>query len=309
MRGRGGKGSAGVPADLLVCFPSRAHLALMPKPICSPSRSRQADAAGKGYRVTRGQVSPLFKSKNKSICTEEVIDEPTSPQVTCAGQIKVRTKSRTRRPPAEQKNWIEVVEEIERMHGHRNKKAHRWLDFVSLKKDVMHFVRAFRGLRFNLRCFGAFHGAVDCTTDEEIGEEEEKEAESSAELGTVFSKWLMLLEENQRARLEREAEDEGEEEVEDQAPAPPNSSMPPPNALMLMRCRSAPAKGRLKRREFREEEETEELSGSLREKEIKEKLVLMSYAPDFFRISTDIARETWVAGSVDPLARSRSWRR
>ncbi|KAG6484150.1 hypothetical protein ZIOFF_060945 [Zingiber officinale] len=325
MKGRGGNGgNVGAPADLLVCFPSRAHLALMPKPICSPSRP--ADLAGKRHRAARGHVSPLFKTKTKSMSSEEVIDEPTSPKVTCAGQIKVRSKSRPRPPPAEQKNWIAVVEEIERMHEHRNKKAHHWLDAVSLKKDVMHLVGALRGFRFNMRCFGAFHGAVDCTTDEEDGEEEEEEedekeeAESSTESGTVFSKWFMLLEENQRIKLERETEEEeeeeeeGEEEEKEEQNAPPtNSSVPPPNALMLMRCRSAPAKGWLKRRESGGEEEEieaeEASSSSTREKEKEEKLVLMSYAPDFFKISTDIARETWVAGSADPLARSRSWRR
>ncbi|CAL9771476.1 unnamed protein product [Musa acuminata subsp. burmannicoides] len=324
-------GSGGAPTDLLVCFPSRAHLTLMPKPICSPSRTAEAGKRHQARSGTRGQVSPLFRTKSKSMSSE--IAEPTSPKVTCAGQIKVRPKSRTRPPPSGggDKNWLSVVEQIERLHKQR-KRAH-WLDTGSLKKDIMHVIGALRGLRFNMRCFGAFQGPVDCITDEEDGEgceeeQEEEEAETSTASRTMFSKWFMLVEENQGTGCKKEGkeevqeeEDEDEEEEEeeeeeeaerDECKAPP-SSAPPPNALLLMRCRSAPAKGWLKRsgEEETEDEAGEEVTAQMtkEEEKDKERLVLMSYAPDFFKISTDIAKETWVVGSMDPLARSRSWRR
>lgn len=42
----------------------------------------------------------------------------------------------------------------------------------------------------------------------------------------------------------------------------------------------------------------------------KENLVVMSYDTDFNKLSTDIAKETWVVGGMrDPLSRSRSWKR
>ncbi|RWW00462.1 hypothetical protein GW17_00036576 [Ensete ventricosum] len=239
-------GSGGAPTDLLVCFPSRAHLTLMPKPICSPSRTAEAGKRHQARSGTRGQVSPLFRTKSKSMSSE--IAEPTSPKVTCAGQIKVRPRSRTRPPPrgGGDKNWLSVVEQIERLQKQR-KRAH-WLDTGSLKKDIMHVIGALRGLRFNMRCFGAFQGPVDCITDEEDGEgcEEEQEEEEEAETSTA-------------------SKDEAGEEVTAKT--------------------------------IKEEEKD------------KERLVLMSYAPDFFKLSTDIAKETWVVGSMDPLARSRSWRR
>lgn len=194
----------------------------------------------------------------------------------------------------------------------------------------MHVIGILRGLRFNMRCFGAFQGPVDCITDEEDGEgceeeQEEEEAETSTASRTMFSKWFMLVEENQGTGCKKEGkeevqeeEDEDEEEEEeeeaerDECKAPP-SSAPPPNALLLMRCRSAPAKGWLKRsgEEETEDEAGEEVTAQMtkEEEKDKERLVLMSYAPDFFKISTDIAKETWVVGSMDPLARSRSWRR
>ena len=43
--------------------------------------------------------------------------------------------------------------------------------------------------------------------------------------------------------------------------------------------------------------------------EDKEELVFMSTAPGFMKLSLDIAKETWVVGGWDPIARSRSWKR
>ncbi|XP_008790820.3 uncharacterized protein LOC103707897 [Phoenix dactylifera] len=305
MKGRvgggGGRGNnGGAAADPLVCLPSssRRHLTLMPKPICSPSRPTEPSKRRQSRSRCRGQASPLFRTKTKHMSSE--IAEPTSPKVTCAGQIKVRSRPRPR--GSRDKDWLSLVEEIERLRKHR--KRSNWRETLSLKKEIMQFLGALRGLRFNMRCFGSFHGSVDCTTDEEDeDEEEEKEVDSSGSRN-IFSKWFMVLEENQDHGYGKEVVEVKEEEERDgtfEEVAPPNS-VPPPNALLLMRCRSAPAKGRL---------EEEEVTAKLIKEEEKEKerLVLMSYAPDFFKISTDIAKETWIVGSMDPLARNRSWKR
>ncbi|XP_073103862.1 uncharacterized protein [Elaeis guineensis] len=306
MKGRVGGGGGGSTTDLLVCFPSRAHLTLMPKPICSPSRLTEPSKRHSSRSGNRGQASPLFKTKSKHMSSE--IAEPTSPKVTCAGQIKVRA---TPRPSGtSDKDWLSVVGEIENLHKH--KKKPNWLEALGFKKEFMHFLGALRGLRFDMRCFGS----VDCTTDEEDGEEEEEEEEEEKEVDSsgsrnIFSKWFMVLEENQDLGYKKEVEEEEEEEEERDGTfkdvAPP-SSVPPPNALLLMRCRSAPAKGGL---EGEGGEAGEEVTAKLMREEEKEKerLLLMSYAPDFFKVSTEIAKETWVVGSMDPLGRSRSWKR
>ena len=127
MKGRETK--AAPSADLLVCFPSRAHLTLMPKPICSPARPSEPNKRHHNHNHHRhnslkksstrggggggGQASPMLWSKTKPMGPE--ISEPTSPKVTCAGQIKVRPKT------SSCKSWQSVMEEIERIHNNRAK--------------------------------------------------------------------------------------------------------------------------------------------------------------------------------------------
>ncbi|XP_043693724.1 uncharacterized protein LOC122644171 [Telopea speciosissima] len=330
MKGKGGKGAP--HTDLLVCFPSRAHLALMPKPICSPARSSESTKRRHQHHlyshhtpVSRsnnrgGQASPLIWAKTKPMASE--ISEPTSPKVTCAGQIKVKQKH------SSGKNWQSVMEEIERLHNHRkHKKRPSWVEStLGFKKDIMQFLTCLRSIRFDLRCFGSFRGS-DIISDEEVDEEEfEEENQVGVEESdnctsrTVFSKWFMVLQENQSNGLSKE-EKFGERRDDKDGSCHGGSvvvdpSVPPKNALLLMRCRSAPAKGWIEKKEREEEEEEEEEEAEKKtkpaseEEKKKESLVLMSYAPDFFKVSTDIAKETWVVGgSRDPLSRSRSWKR
>ncbi|XP_057975095.1 uncharacterized protein LOC131162527 [Malania oleifera] len=334
------EGNKGAPsADLLVCFPSRAHLTLMPKPICSPARHSEPTKRRHNHhrrshhhkkstsRGAGGQASPLLWSKNKPMDSD--IAEPTSPKVTCAGQIKVRAKTSTC------KNWQSVMEEIERIHNNRSKhkKKPTWIESLGFKKDIMQFLTCLRGLRFDFRCFGSFP-ETEITSEEEEDEEEEEEDEEYHEkqMGsegsdrngssrTVFSKWFMVLQENQskgiftRNREERDGVYSGG----DESVAAP--SAPPSNALLLMRCRSAPPKSWLEENKGGEEEEEkvgkagekEKKTESMLEDEKKKKkdsLVVMRYGSDFFKFSSDIAKETWVVGGMrDPLSRSRSWKR
>ncbi|XXG87480.1 hypothetical protein AAC387_Pa11g2153 [Persea americana] len=319
MKGReGGRVNGGNPTDLLVCFPSRAHLTLMPKPICSPSRPSNEPSKRHHHRpMNRGQASPLFKTKPKHTASE--ISEPTSPKVTCAGQIKVRPK-----PTPSCKNWQSVMEEIEKIHNsstqRKKRKKPTWVESLGLKKDIMQFLTTLRSIRFDLRCFGSFHGSVvnsDSSSDDEEeeedkeeNEEEEKEASPSR---TIFSKWFMVLQENQShgSMKEEGVKEDGGGVGSFEAPV-----VPPSNALLLMRCRSAPAKGWIEEKARDKvgegDEEVEEMKSAnmtLEEEKKKEKLVLMSYAPDFFKVSPDIAKETWVVGRRDPFSRSRSWKR
>ncbi|XP_068641180.1 uncharacterized protein [Aristolochia californica] len=287
----------------------------MPKPICSPARPVEPAKRHSSRSCKRGQASPLFRGKPKPSGGSE-ISEPTSPKVTCAGQIKIKPKA------GSCKNWQSVMEDIERLHNNRKtRKKPNWIETLGFKKDIMQFLTCLRSLRFDMRCFGSFHGSVlddsdSCDEVDEDNEEEDQETDmgtaGSEDSTTIFSKWFMILQENQNHGLVKE----NEEREEDRGGSAVESTVPPKNALLLMRCRSAPAKGWLKDKEEEEavEEEKEEDKKSPpkitpKDCKDKEKLLLMRYEPDFFKVSTDIAKETWVVGKSDPFSRSRSWKR
>ncbi|KAG2313544.1 hypothetical protein Bca4012_028092 [Brassica carinata] len=303
IKGRDGSrrsSTSSYPADLLVCFPSRAHLALTPKTICSPSRPSDSTNRHPHHRRQLsklssggggGHASPALWAKQASIKNMggDEITEPTSPKVTCAGQIKVRPRKRG----GKGKNWQTVMEEIERIHS--NKPKSKFLGFLTCLKNI----------KFDFRCFGA-----DVITSDDDEEDEDEDEENTK---NVFSKWFMVLQEE-----ESKSEDDKNikkcvvDENSDVEPA-----VPPSNALLLMRCRSAPAKSWL---EERMQVKTEEEEVSVKEKknkkdlrtlmeEEKMELVLMRYDTDYYRLSSDIAKETWVVGGIqDPLSRSRSWK-
>lgn len=324
MKGRETKAAA-PSADLLVCFPSRAHLNLMPKAICSPGKASESSKRRHHKRSsTRGgdQASPLLWAKPKSMGSEIV--EPTSPKVTCAGQIKVTQKASACR------NWESVMQEIDNIHNDgKQRKRSNWAQSLGFKREIMQFLTCLRSIRLDLRCFGSFP-EPDITTEDEDEEDDEHEDEGfhvgieesdNDTSGTDFSKWFMMLQENQNNDFHGEAT---EDKVgDDGSMAEP--AVPPPNALLLMRCRSAPAKSWLKENEVEDKKNEEQEEGkksvdqfngqSLKslmeeEKTKKENLVMMTYGSDFYKVSSDIAKETWIVGGLrDALSKSRSWKR
>ncbi|KAF8103152.1 hypothetical protein N665_0188s0105 [Sinapis alba] len=338
---RGSSSSSGYSADLLVCFPPRTHLALTPKPISSPSRPSDSTTRRPRHRRQHSKLSgrgggghgnPVLWAKQASSKNRDgdEIDEPTSPKVTCAGQIKVRPS----KCGGKGKNWRSVMEEIERIHSSKPQSK-----FFGVKKDVMGFLTCLRNIRFDFRCFGDFRHA-DVTSDEEEdddGEGEEEEEEEEEDPKTAFSKWFMVLQEEQ-SNKDKDNNNNNKCVLENSDAEP---AVPPPNALLLMRCRSAPAKSWLEERmqakteqenrekhqeeeteqenrEKQQEEETEDQEMSMKDdkkdfrslvEEEKMDLMLMRYDTDYYKLSSDIAKETWVVGGVqDPLSRSRSWR-
>lgn len=338
MKGaRRGKGPPS--ADLLVCFPSRAHLTLMPKPICSPARHSDSSKRHHNHDLKKistriggvqAQSNPLLWAKSKN---SEIISEPTSPKVTCAGQIKVRPKQ-----GSSCKNWQSVMEEIEKLHNRKaqKKKGANWMEAIGIKKDVMQFLTCLRNIRFEFRCFGSFPTTThDITSDDEeeeddgdelerrgmnqigsdLNDREDDDDEEEESSKTVFSKWFMVLQdENQKTELTKTERDNNNDD--DNVPI----CVPPPNALLLMRCRSAPPKSWLqetqqvkKEDEDEDNEEEKKAKSTMEEVENKKKnenLVVMGYGNNFHKFSADIAKETWVVGGVrDQLAKSRSWKR
>ncbi|KAA8522488.1 hypothetical protein F0562_013151 [Nyssa sinensis] len=331
MKGREGRGPPS--ADLLVCFPSRAHLTLMPKPICSPARPSEPNKRHQNHHHRHlkkasnrgggggGQGSPLLWAKSKPMGVD--ISEPTSPKVTCAGQIKVRPKA------SSCKNWQSVMEDIEKLHNNRKqKKRLNWVEALGFKKDIMQFLTCLRSIKFDFRCFGSFPTSDITSEDEEDDDDEEDNYhgnrvdmegnDGNENSRTVFSKWFMVLQENQNNGLtkkESKARDHNRSNGDECVDAVPCA--PPSNALLLMRCRSAPAKSWLEEREEDEEEEEEEDEDQVREKEEekkaklaveedqksnkKENLVVMRYDTDFYKFSSDIAKETWVTFVILPV--------
>ncbi|KAF7816957.1 myotubularin-related protein [Senna tora] len=273
MKGREREAKAGPSADLLVCFPSRPHLNLMPKPIYSPARSSHSKK--RHHRLKKSsQATPILWAKPNSMGSH--IDEPTSPKVTCAGQIKVtqNTSACT--------NWQSLMQEIEKIHnGTTHRKRSNWAHSLGFKREIMQFLTCLRSIRFDLRCFGSAP-ETDVTTEED---EEEELDEGYQETDNGASEWFMMLQQNQNKQ-----DDEG---------SVGEAPIPPANALLLMRCRSAPARTWLKKNE-----DDEKLEQSLMEEDErkKEKVVVMRCHSDFPKISTDIVKETWIVGGLrDPL--------
>lgn len=231
------------------------------------------------------------------------------------------------------------MEEIEKIHNRgKNKKKSKLVENFGFKKDVMNFLTCLRNIRFDFRCFGAFPQPDMLSDDEEEDEEEDDEFEvDEVQIGhdvhgnnfitkntndddnsKVFSKWFMLLQENQVKNITSATISKKiilQEEIENDENAP---AVPPANALLLMRCRSAPAKSWLEEREIeaKEEEKTEEVIKKEKDEEKVKKNkreslgILMKYDADFYNLSSEIAQETWVGGGFkDAFSRSRSWRR
>lgn len=209
-----------------------------------------------------------------------------------------------------------MMEEIEKIHTDKNqKKRLSWAETLGFKKEIMQFLTCLRSIRFDLRCFGSFSGTDIATEEDEDDDEDEVEVELIEEekhVGveesdneaskTVLSKWFMVLQqenESKNRREETEERDYGNEEE--------SVSVPPPNALLLMRCSSAPAKSWVRERE---KEKGEKKGQSLKSLMEKENVVVMRYDSDFYDISSDIAKETWIVGGIrDLMSRSRSSKR
>ncbi|KVI07261.1 uncharacterized protein LOC112510509 [Cynara cardunculus var. scolymus] len=331
MSRREGKGPPS--RDLLVCFPTRAHLTLMPKAVSSPRRHHQNHLRKSMRGGGGGHASPYLKQMSS-----ENLSEPTSPKVTCAGQIKVRPRA------GACKNWQTVMEEIERLHINRKTKKPNWVEALGFKKEVMQFLACLRRIKFDFRCMRSF-SHVDVTSDDEEGDND-KEIDQNQDIQdhydheevssrTVFSKWFMVLQENnQDCGVFSKDEKSLTSEETDQDPRP---CLPPANALLLMRCRSAPAKSWMEEKQEEEEQEKEDDDDDGHDEKVEEEehaddddgdddekmekkekkrkslmeLMKINDQSDFYKLSSDVVKETWVIGGIqkDPFSRSRSWKR
>ncbi|CAN6482913.1 unnamed protein product [Victoria cruziana] len=269
-------------ADLIACFPTRAPLMrIVQKPVCSPSRPIENPKRGRA-----SSSRPMFKDKiktngNNGISNATDMEEPTSPKVTCAGQIRIKPRARAC------KNWQSVMDEMERLHA-RERGRMRWLEPPRIKKEIMHFIAALR--------------EGDDDEEEENGDEEGWENEYYFNSRAAFSQWsIMMQRSSSNHRLEiKEVQKGRRKELEEN-----DDAVPPKNALLLMRCRSAPAQ-RWQSPSYDEEQGNNNKDEGGEGEE--ESVVVARYAPDFYMLSSDIAKETWVRKS-DFLNRSRNLKR
>ncbi|KAK4792245.1 hypothetical protein SAY86_022680 [Trapa natans] len=370
MRGRQLKGKSST--DLLVCFPTRANLALLPKPICSPARlslpepnsgnsisnrssrrmKKSPSAARRGQNG--GPVLWANTTVKQAALEPAVSSEPTSPKVTCAGQIKVKPRIAGGGGVIQGRSWQSVMEEIEKRKRERPGRARQSSSSSSssssgfMTKEIVQFLACLRNVRFNFRCFGAFPADTgtlsndddDEDDDEEEGEngctEEEEDEEWEDNPKPVFSNWFMVVKEkNDGKTIETHQEEAAKKQggkSRDDGTLAVAEVVPPPNALLLMRCRSAPAKSwrleavkedreeaeegmdevkkklRLLMKEKKREDEEEEVE---RKKKKQQSILMEAYGVtnDHCKMSSEIAKETWVVGggTTGEALLPRSW--
>ncbi|KAI4389440.1 hypothetical protein MLD38_001668 [Melastoma candidum] len=275
--------------DLLVCFPSRTRLPLIPKRVCNPTPPLTADplrrrqvGLGRSYSaVGLGRASPLVRGKGDGHAS--VIAEPTSPRVTCSGQIRVRRSLRS------------GAGEIERFRDggkkpSRKKSTGCKADGQGSKKDgVQQPPACSRRPWLDLRCFGCSFPESRIAADSRGGEEQQSGKADA--MGTMFAKWFMVLQQDNR--------DDNTigvvrgKDIISVVDAPPGDP-PPGNALLLMRCRSTPTRAWSDRTESSrndyqgendgetEQEEEEEDQGDPTKQKINDSLVTTKFDSDPF---------------------------
>ncbi|PSS15982.1 Tropomyosin like [Actinidia chinensis var. chinensis] len=246
-------------SELFICFTSRLSSSSSMKissksAIHSPGRGPVSLSTSLSRRLRsngslRGGQSPMFPtSAGKKRGANFENPEPSSPKVTCIGQVRVKTKKQGKKIRTLSKRRGEVS--FRRADPNRNQ---RW---VHLQLTICEAVRAFGS---EISClFPCFSRENE---ERERGEERGKAAGKSS-CGAVFARWFVATLQEAEAEGERETAkarerrferrlgeeigigdekfesnggDVGEEDEERVS-----ICIPPKNALLLMRCRSDP---------------------------------------------------------------------
>ncbi|KAI0488953.1 hypothetical protein KFK09_028792 [Dendrobium nobile] len=277
------RSSSGGAGDFFICFSARpssssatsaATTKRVPstKALMSPGRCRDPSSAPalsaslsrrlRSSGSVKGGQSPMFPSGvplagRKKGCAFEAA-EPSSPKVTCIGQVRVKAKKKV-------KSTAMARSRSKRGRDCCPGRNQSWVHQLPLS-----ICEALRGIGSDFNCFvpcGARTGK-----EKGIGETRMVRSASSSSCGAVVAKWLLAVQENEEevkggekvevGLLVREEEkveigemgnmggergeilvvgDKGEGE-EEAAAARVSACIPPRNALLLMRCRSDPVK-------------------------------------------------------------------
>lgn len=271
-------------SELFVCFTSRQSMRLGPKCVLSPGRTEKlGESSSRRLRSSgsKGQSSPMFsalaynltgRKKNGSFETQE----PTSPKVTCIGQVRVKSKHKKKglsvntsdvKFRAERSNSQRWSKEAppkapERQECMANRSNQKWGHLFGFKKEVSFSIcEALRSFGAEFNCFVPCGGASSAHTPA-------KESKETTTCGAVLAKWFMVLQEDEKKAVEGTEETEqrvADEEVsgirEANRPSVKTEDCvqidetrllyseeeeeevvcPPRNALLLMKCRSVPS--------------------------------------------------------------------
>ncbi|XP_030550133.2 uncharacterized protein LOC115755033 [Rhodamnia argentea] len=313
-------GGSNTTGELFICFTSRLSSSSsmkISKSILSPGRARDHQTPqislssslsrrlrSNGSLKGAGQASPMFPTNGKKRGSAFENPEPSSPKVTCIGQVRVKTKKQGKKLRARSKrgggggevsfrkleisNGAPSTEATQSFYfqnqqgnnqeclPHRNQ---RWVHFP------VTICEALRTFGSDWNCFLPCRSS--CMSKEEKteggannGENGHSGNHNSSSCGAVIARWLVALQEGEGRGREVEiivgdeertaaaaaadaAEGSGsyrrrafegiefnEEEIcrerseveEDDGGGRASVSIPPKNALLLMRCRSDPVK-------------------------------------------------------------------
>ncbi|TKY49140.1 hypothetical protein E2542_SST26566 [Spatholobus suberectus] len=216
-------------SELFVCFTSRlssSSMKLSSKSILSPSRSRDPPQISLSSSLSRrlkgngsmkgGQASPMFPTGGKRRGCGFENPEPSSPKVTCIGQVRVKTKKQGKKMRARSKRRGEAsFRKAEQQAGvnananpdltrqnsqgfqhHQNCLKHRNQRWVHLPLTICEALREFS-------CF--FPCRSSCMSSErEKAKEKEKEKEKGGGVEggghgreAAFGRWLVALQEGE----------------------------------------------------------------------------------------------------------------
>ncbi|KAK7244226.1 hypothetical protein RIF29_39045 [Crotalaria pallida] len=238
-------------SELFVCFTSRlsssSSMKLSSKSILSPSRSREPPQISLQSSLSRrlrnngsikgGQASPMFPTttnvgggKRRGCGFEN--PEPSSPKVTCIGQVRVKTKkqgkkmrSRSKRRGAAGSGGGEALS-FRRSGGgaeqnpdlvRQNSQSFQYLQQQEcLKHRNQRWVHIPLTICEALREFSCFFPCKSsCISKEDKGERSNDENGKEASCGAAFARWLVALQEGDGKGREIELVMREEEEEEE----------------------------------------------------------------------------------------------
>ncbi|KAL5565324.1 hypothetical protein UlMin_028488 [Ulmus minor] len=300
-------------SELFICFTSRlssSSMKLSSKSILSPGRARESSQVSLSSSLSRrlktsgslkGGASPMFPTTGKKRGCAFENPEPSSPKVTCIGQVRVKTKKQGKKMRSRSKrreaSFRKGEQALTGAAGSEECLPHRTQKWVHLPLTICEALRGF-GAEFN--CFLPCRSS--CMTSEKEKEEKGVRSEDGRSCGAIFARWLVASREielvvGEEERTERSSsqrrevfegiefkEEAKEIEVEEEEEEERASvCVPPKNALLLMRCRSDPVKmaalanrfweAPVPNEEEEEEEEENEDSHKCKEAERVEKRV------------------------------------
>ncbi|XP_047342818.1 F-actin-monooxygenase MICAL3-like [Impatiens glandulifera] len=293
--------STGATTELFLCFTSRlsssssSSMKISSKSILSPGRPGDqpitlSTSLSRRLRTNgsiKGAQSPMFPNiagKKRGSAFEN--PEPSSPKVTCIGQVRVKTKKQGRKMRTLSSRRCTTggndaaggdvsFRQVGTATDHSRQRNQRW---VHLPLTIC---EALRGIGADLNCLFPCRSSSPSSSCFSGGERNPK----SSSCGAVFERWFVTIEGEKGSGREielvvGEEEDETEKSLRREHPlekfneddeARVSICIPPKNALLLMRCRSDPVKmAALSTRLFEKEEDIHEEEQEQEHEEEKE---------------------------------------